>query len=227
MFTPISSCFQLFISSIFAFLHLCNNLYLLHSPVFLYDVPPPSPLPFLLHLTHYSLLASDQPCPPTTSHSLLLLRRWNIHAHPYWECSSSSSSQSHRSQSFQRLQASELTERGGGKKVRWWGRKSEEWVEEREEVKAERKQVGDRAVERWAVAEWERKRGSRMMSERLRSSYATSNTGKHMMKRIIRICLTHTQTHTRKNRLCRLSTKTKKTTGRYSASSTSDIDRRD
>lgn len=37
---------------------------------------------------------------------------------------------------------------GGGKKVRWWGRKSEEWVEEREEVKAERKQVGDRAVER-------------------------------------------------------------------------------
>lgn len=39
-------------------------------------------------------------------------------------------------------------QRGGGKKVRWWGRKSEEWVEEREEVKAERKQVGDRAVER-------------------------------------------------------------------------------
>lgn len=157
---------------------------------------PPSPLPFLLHLTRYSLLASDQPCPPTTSHSLLLLQRWNIHAHPYWECSSSSSSQSHRSQSFQRLRASELTERGGGKKVRWWGRKSEEWVEEREEVKAERKQVGDRAVERWAVAEWERKRGSRMMSERLRSSYATSNTGKHMMKRIIRICLTHTHTDT-------------------------------
>lgn len=116
---------------------------------------PPSPLPFLLHLTHYSLLASDQPCPPTTSHSLLLLQRWNIHAHPYWECSSSSS-QSHRSQSFQRLRASELTERGGGKKVRCWGgRVRSGWKRE----KRWRQKESRWETERWRDELWRSEKG--------------------------------------------------------------------
>lgn len=74
------------------------------------------------------------------SFSLSLPPRWNIHAHPYWE---HSSSRSHRSECFQRLQASELTERetsGGGGRERVGGKERRGELGERDKLTVRRKE---------------------------------------------------------------------------------------